>query len=227
MASLGFHQGCMIQKEANYGYLNQQPVRVSGSTHLTVKLPNNKLSSSFNMAALTCDSGARSNLSLFNRGFDIQTERIHNNDIESPRVSENLDEWIQSSVTDIVKNITHAPLLVQIYADGNVTTKKSREAKNWWNVINVNKHKTSSSLEGVVLVEELPADKCDGDRAYGVLIQRKIKSRNECKSSCYLLKTSSVNGEGLGHVCTHFCLMKVQSFHKNAFQQFSDSWLVQ
>ncbi|KAF5793805.1 hypothetical protein HanXRQr2_Chr08g0320561 [Helianthus annuus] len=41
------------------------------------------------------------------------------------RVSENLDEWMRKSVTEIVKNITQAPLLVQIYADGEVKTKKA------------------------------------------------------------------------------------------------------
>ncbi|KAJ0435329.1 hypothetical protein HanIR_Chr17g0892151 [Helianthus annuus] len=60
------------------------------------------------------------------------------------RVSENLDEWMRKSVTEIVKKITQAPLLVQIYADGEVKRKKAVPENGW-------KHR-SPSLEGVILL---------------------------------------------------------------------------
>lgn len=229
-------------------YIDDRSGRVSGFTtlhsltipNLAIKHSNHRVSTAVN-ATLTCDSGRRSGFPLFHDGLDLQTERIGGSDdnecndrtyIESPRVSEKLDEWMRYSVTEIVKNIKQAPLLVQIYADGGIETKKSLAAEDWPNVV---KH-GSSSLEGVILVEELqenayPVDSDvrfeeeDGNRAFGVLIQVKIKGRDQCKSTCYLLKTSSVNGGGMGHFCTHFCLMKVQSFHENAFSQFSNCWL--
>lgn len=239
----------MIRKHAG-GYLDGRSGRVSGFTHLqslsvpnlAVKLPNRGVSTAVN-ATLACDAGRRSALSLFDGGLDLHTERSGNTDdnkyndrtyIESPRASEKLDEWMTNSVTEIVKNIKQAPLLVQIYADGEVKTNKSLAAKDWSKLIKYR----SSSLEGVILVEELerktdPVDSDakfeeeDGSRAFGVLIQGKIRGRGECKSTCYLLKTSSVNGGGRGHICTHFCLMKVQNFHKSAFSQFNDCWLLQ
>ncbi|KAI3705692.1 hypothetical protein L1987_75933 [Smallanthus sonchifolius] len=251
MACLGIRHGggigdSVIRKHSG-GYPDQQSGRVTGSLtipNLTVKIPNQRVSTAVN-AAVTYDSGRDSGLALFDYGLDLATKGIGNSDyndrtsIESPRVSENLDEWIQNSVTEIVKNIKQAPLLVQIYADGEVKTNKALPETDWKNVAK----QRSLALEGVILVEELrrntdPADSGevsgdrfeeddDGGRAFGVLIQGRIKGRNQCKSTCYLLKTSSVHGGGLGHVCTHFCLMKVQSFHKDVFSQFKDCWMVQ
>lgn len=228
------------------GYHDERSDRVSGFRqlrslsipNLSGKLRNLRVSTAVN-ATVACDSA----LTLYDGGLDLRTERTgrvldheysDRTSIESPRVSEKLDEWIQNSVTEIVKNIKQAPLLVQIYADGEVKTNKAPAAKDWQNVA---KH-VSSSLEGFIFVEELrekthavfSGDKLeeeDGTRAFGVLIQGKVKGRDHCKSTCYLLKTSSANGGGLGHICTHFCLMKVQSFHKNAFSQFNDCWLLQ
>lgn len=241
----------MIRKHAG-GYPDERSGRVSGFTHLqslsvpnlAVKLPNRGVSTAVN-ATLACDAGRRSALSLFDGGLDLQTERIGKTDdnkyndrtsIESPRALEKLDEWMTNSVTEIVKNIKKAPLLVQIYADGEVKTNKALAEKDWPKLF---KHRSSSSLEGVILVEELEKkntdpvdsdakfDEEDGTRAFGVLVQGKIRGRDQCKSTCYLLKTSSVNGGGMGPICSHFCLMKVQNFHRSAFSQFSDCWLVQ
>lgn len=249
MACLGVRHGgvenCMIGKRG-VGYIDERASRLSGFTHLSipnlaVKLPNQRVSTAVN-ATLACDSGYPSALSLVDNGLDLETKRIGSSDdkdynnrtcIESPRVSEKLDEWMRISVTEIVKNIKQAPLLVQIYADGEVETKKALAAKDWPNVVK----RGSSSLEGVILVEELqettdPVDSDvkfeeeDGTRAFGVLIQGKIKGIDQCKSTCYLLKTSSVNGGGMGPFCTHFCLTKVQSFHENAFSQFNSCWLL-
>lgn len=256
MASLGIRHGglgdCTIRKHTTGGYPDERSGRVSGFTNLqslsvpnrAVKVTNRGVLTAVN-ATMTCDADRRTALTLFNGGLDLHTERIDDDDddkyndrtcIESPRALEKLDEWMTNSVTEIVKNIKQAPLLVQIYADGEVKTNKALAAKDWPKLI---KHK-SSSLEGVILVEELEKkkkntdlvdfdanfDEEDGTRAFGVLVQGRMNGRDQCKSTCYLLKTSSVNG-GLGHICSHFCLMKVQNFHKSAFSQFSDCWLLQ
>lgn len=138
------------------------------------------------------------------------------------------DEWIRNSVTEIVKNIKQAPLLVQINADdGVVKTETKVVAEDWPELIK------SKTMDGIILVEELGENVSnefeDGTKAFGVLIQGKFKGRDRCKSACYLLKTSSVNGGGgIGGVfCTHFCLMKVRSFSKSASSQFNDCWLLQ
>lgn len=164
-----------------------------------------------------------------NNGDDYNKEYNDRTSIESPRVSETLYELIQNFVTDIVKNITHAPLLVQIYADGEVRTEKSPAMNDWRNV--------DKQRSAVIVVKEIrpdsdpvdehSGDEFDGARAFGVLIQGRIKGRDECKSRCYLLKTNSVNVGVLGHICTHFCLMKVQSFHQSVFEQFNECWLLQ
>ncbi|KAF5790453.1 hypothetical protein HanRHA438_Chr09g0395081 [Helianthus annuus] len=217
MACLGMHHGvtrdCVIRKH------HEQSPRVSEFTHLShLTIPNlagkHRLSTAVNAFAFNCSLQTNKSIDKFND---------RTSSIESPRVSENLDEWMRKSVTEIVKNITQAPLLVQIYADGQVKTKKAVPENDW-------KHR-SPSLEGVILVEEITtgeeAPDDDGGRAFGVLIQGKVKG-DECRSTCYLLKTSSVNGGGgLGFGCTHFCLMKVKSFHQNVFSQFRDCWLVQ
>nr|GEU53685.1 hypothetical protein [Tanacetum cinerariifolium] len=217
--------------------IHKQPSSVSESMHLMVKLPNHKLSTKADAMMTTTHDSKRSGLSLYTSDLGLEREpsNITENDytiVESHRVSktETLDELIHSSVTEIVKNIKHAPLLVQIYTNGEVNTSKvSKDANNW------KKHRSSLSslLDGVILVEELGSNAdehdIDGARAYGVLIQGKVKGRDECMSTCYLLKTSSSGehlGSGLGF-CTHFCLMKVQSFHKNVFKQFNDCWLLQ
>ncbi|KAI3748917.1 hypothetical protein L6452_12341 [Arctium lappa] len=170
----------------------------------------------------------------------VLADRIVNDDnefydstIESPNyVPDKLEEWVRGSVTEIVKNIRQAPLLLQIYANGEVKTEKAMKAKSWPNVIS----ERSSSPDGIILVEELGENRDDessrefkengGTRAFGVLIQGKIKGRDHCKSACYLLKTSSVNGGGLGFACSHYCLMKVKSFRETASSQLNGCWLV-
>ncbi|XP_076903713.1 uncharacterized protein LOC143558840 [Bidens hawaiensis] len=219
MTSLGLRHGT-ITDSVICRYLNNRSHRVSGFTPLAGKLPNRKIFTAVN----ACDSGHRSDLSLIDNNNNYNNnnynKRNDRTSIEIPRVSDTFDEWMHKSVTDIVKNLTQTPLLVQIYADGEVNTNKASPENGWT---------STPSLEGVILVEELTGDTdpeysgeySDGVRVYGVLIQDK------CRSTCYLLKTCSVNGGGLGFMCTHFCLMKVQSFHESVFSQFSDGWLVQ
>ncbi|KAL8232146.1 hypothetical protein R6Q57_001924 [Mikania cordata] len=200
--------GGLIQNHGD-AYFKEQPCRLS------VRLHNHRLTV----------TGRRYALSLFNNCSDLQTKKVGDRDHTSIN---KLDELMRNSLTEIVKNVKQAPLLIQIYADGDVKTKKALPEKDWKNVANVR----SSALEGIILVEELRRnsgeefEEDDGVRAFGVLIQGKIRGRDECKSTCYLLKTSSGDAGGLGHVCTHFCLMKVQSFHKDVFSQFNDCWLL-
>ncbi|KAK1415420.1 hypothetical protein QVD17_31201 [Tagetes erecta] len=153
---------------------------------------------------------------------------------DSVGVSEKIDEWMKTSVTEIVKNIKQAPLLVQIYNNGVVKTNTAVEAEDWPDVVN----ERTVSPDGIILVEELREnvdeyDECDGDddgsncKLFGVVIQGKVKGRDRSRSrsACYLLKTCSVNG-GFGGFCTHFCLMKVSSFSKSACSQLNECWLL-
>ncbi|XP_071687181.1 uncharacterized protein [Rutidosis leptorrhynchoides] len=104
-------------------------------------------------------------------------------------------------------------------------------AEDWLDVVK----RTPSSPDGIILVEELRLktyvdDSSDGDdetKAFGVLIQGRLRGRDRIKSSaCYLLKTCRVNG-GMRLFCTHFCMMKVHSFSKSVNSQFNDCWLLQ
>lgn len=201
---------------SNSAVKKPRPLKVSASS---MALTPNSVSSSFDNNLIPFDK-------ILNQEF--------NNDIES-RVSEKLDEWMRDSVGDIVKNLKQAPLLVQVYANNNGSTKVKTEravAENWPNVV-----REKPSPDGIILVEELGKNDLDlgmgmgeeageGTKAWGVLIQGKGGER-ECGSACYLLKTSRVGG-GLGLFCTHFCLVKVKSFRDtSALQQLSDSWLLQ
>ncbi|CAI9295844.1 unnamed protein product [Lactuca saligna] len=254
MACVGIRYGgagdCLLRQPAG-GFLDDRSVRVSRFNNLhSLSIPNLPVKSTFSRISTAATGNvtavgvsdhlvSRSPSSLVETSFDLlPAEAIVNGEeydrsCDSPGVSEKFDEWMRNSVTEIVKNIRQAPLLVQIYADGVVKTEKAVEAEDWPNVVK----ERPSSPDGIILVEELqdkidPADSGDGleeengTRAFGVLIQGRFKGRDRCKSACYLLKTSSVNG-GMGPFCTHFCLMKVHSFSKSASSQFNDCWLLQ
>ncbi|KAI3517503.1 hypothetical protein L1887_16718 [Cichorium endivia] len=253
MACLGIRYGragdCLLRQPAA-GFLDDRLGRVSrfnnlhslSIPNLAVKLPFSRISTAatgtVTAVGVSDRSVSSSALSVFETRFDLSpAEAIVNGEeydrtCDSPGVSEKFDEWMRNSVTEIVKNIKQAPLLVQIYADGVVKTEKAVEAEDWPNVVK----ERPSSPDGIILVEELgdkidPADSGDGleedgTKAFGVLIQGRFKGRDRFKSACYLLKTCSVNG-GLGPFCTHFCLMKVHSFSKSASSQFNDCWLLQ
>ncbi|CAI9273853.1 unnamed protein product [Lactuca saligna] len=114
-------------------------------------------------------------LMLANRFVNDDNE-FDNRATEISSVPDKFEEWIEGSVTEIVKNITQAPLLLQIYANGEVKTKKAVKAESWLDVIT-----ESSSPDGIILVEELSENRDhiserefnekDGTRAFGVLIQ--------------------------------------------------------
>ncbi|XP_076908982.1 uncharacterized protein LOC143566083 [Bidens hawaiensis] len=175
-------------------------------------------------AAATAAASVVSDLSISRSDSSAFESFVDDEEYESLSVSDKIDEWMRNSVTEIVKNIRQAPLLVQVYANGVVKTEKAVSAADWPN-------ERLTSADGVILVEELQ-DKVDldddygeGTKAFGVVIQGRFKGRDRCKSACYLLKTCSVNG-GMGRFCTHFCLMKVRSFSKSAASQLNECWLL-
>ncbi|XP_059627893.1 uncharacterized protein LOC132270718 [Cornus florida] len=142
--------------------------------------------------------------------------------------AEKLDDWMSDSVLEIVKNLREAPLFVQVYDDENGTTRLETEkaiADDWPVLTRKWTAGESPSPDGVILVEELEDEDEDDDgmRAWGVVIQGKGV---ECGPVCYLLKTSRV-GSGLGMGCTHFCLVRVQSFRESALSQLKNCWLLQ
>ena len=151
---------------------------------------------------------------------------------------ERMDEWMRESVSEIVKNLREAPLLVEVYSDrngGGTRLKTEKAAAEDWPLIEANwKIGESRSPEGIMLVEELNNEVEDYDdddndtdqkkntKLWGVLIQGKGAYYGPC---CYLLKTSRVSSN-CGFFCTHFCLMKVKNFRETAESQFKNSWLV-
>ncbi|KAL6533008.1 hypothetical protein OROMI_027120 [Orobanche minor] len=225
MASIGIHSG------GNLSYASFPPVNrfnqfsssiplSSISSNKTKKLPKPLVSS----------STTSSNPTL------VSTPDSH---IEDGFFLEKIDSWMQESVSEIVRNLKKAPLLVQIYS-GNENGKVRIETEkaildNWpakkdeWR-----RNGESKTPEGLIFVEELGLD-CDQEnpdrdsgegvtRAWGIIIQGKGV---ECGPACYLLKTNRVcAGMGLGF-CTHFCLMRVNNLRDSAFEQFRDYWLLQ
>ncbi|CAL1392710.1 unnamed protein product [Linum trigynum] len=158
-------------------------------------------------------------------------------------VAEKLDEWMRDSVTDIVKNLTEAPLLVQVYSDEKgkkLETEKAVEEGDWKRLIQKWKKRDSPLPEGVIFVEQLhdgvrtaeaaeEAEKKElaeeeATKAWGIVVQGKGA---ECGPVCYLLKTSRVGSSGVGLCCTHFCLMRVKGFRESAKSQLKNCWLLQ
>ncbi|XP_065872227.1 uncharacterized protein [Euphorbia lathyris] len=152
-------------------------------------------------------------------------------------VHEKVDEWMRESVTEIVKNLRGAPLLVQVY-EGGETTTLAVEEETWPAVMENWGKKEVPVPEGVIFVDQLEEDAaaaCGGGggveedeitRAWGIVVQGKGEG---CGPVCYLLKTSRVcseSGRG-GSCCTHFCLMKVKSFRESAMSQLKNCWLLQ
>ncbi|CAB4301525.1 unnamed protein product [Prunus armeniaca] len=160
---------------------------------------------------------------------------------------EKLDAWMRDSVVEIVKNLREAPLLVNVYGKGStdekpwIETEKGVEEENW----EVLRRKWEGGVapfpDGVIFVEELMDDdegegegerNGDGEgitRAWGLVVQGKGA---ECGPACYLLKTSKVKagsgcGLGMGLGCTHFCLVRVNSFRETAQSQLKNCWLLQ
>ncbi|CAI0459201.1 unnamed protein product [Linum tenue] len=142
-------------------------------------------------------------------------------------VAEKLDEWMRDSVTEIVKNLTEAPLLVQVYSDEKgrkLETEKAVEEGDWKRLIEKWKKRDSPLPEGVIFVEQLHDGGEEATKAWGIVVQGKGA---ECGPVCYLLKTSRVGSSGLGLCCTHFCLMRVKGFRESAKSQLKNCWLLQ
>ncbi|CAI0459203.1 unnamed protein product [Linum tenue] len=139
---------------------------------------------------------------------------------------------MRDSVTEIVKNLTEAPLLVQVYSDEKgrkLETEKAVEEGDWKRLIEKWKKRDSPLPEGVIFVEQLHDEENDvaeeeATKAWGIVVQGKGA---ECGPVCYLLKTSRVGSSGLGLCCTHFCLMRVKGFRESAKSQLKNCWLLQ
>ncbi|KAM1069762.1 hypothetical protein EV1_001547 [Malus domestica] len=157
---------------------------------------------------------------------------------------EKLDEWMRESVVEIVKNLREAPLLVNVYGrstDGRprLETEKRVEEENWDGLRRKWEAGVAPFPDGVIFVEELDDDNGDGSgndergdaitRAWGLVVQGRGE---ESAPACYLLKTSKVDsgpgfGLGMGLGCTHFCLVRVNSFREKAQSQLKNCWLLQ
>ncbi|XP_031093424.1 uncharacterized protein LOC115998094 isoform X1 [Ipomoea triloba] len=164
--------------------------------------------------------------------------------------AEKLDRWMRGSVAEIVKNLTRAPLLVQVYSDGggeedNAEVRAERAVVEEWPAVKGEwESGERRSPDGLIFVEELRDDGVNDEeqeesfngvnseegnetvtRAWGIVVQGRGA---ECGPVCYLLKTSKVGaGIGMGAFCTHFCLVRVKSFRESAFCQFKNCWLLQ
>lgn len=150
---------------------------------------------------------------------------------------EKLDDWMEGSVVEIVRNLREAPLFVHVYdenrggggggLDGESirlrTEKRVREED--WDCVKMKWEKGEvRKPEGVIYVEELEDGENEQEnvnKTWGLVVQGKGAKRGP---ACYLLETCRV-GSGLGSFSTHFCLMKVKSFRESAWSQLMKSWL--
>ncbi|CAJ1974549.1 unnamed protein product [Sphenostylis stenocarpa] len=149
---------------------------------------------------------------------------------------ERLDRWMKESVVEIVKNLTEAPLLVQVYPKigAAATTTEKRVLVEDWPAVKERWEKGEAPMpEGVIFVEELEGDEAEKGgrerttRAWGVVVQGKGVG---CGPVCYLLKTCRVGsgpGNGMGICSTHFCLVKVNDLRETVQSQLKNCWLLQ
>lgn len=138
--------------------------------------------------------------------------------------ADKMDEWINNSILEIVKNIEEAPLLVQIYSQGLSILKlqKQQASSKIWPLIKNTWNKNASIPKGIILVEELNnEDKEDMNKTWGLLIQCHGADR---AASCYILNTCRTKSE-LGY-CTHFCLAKAKCSGESSDQQLEKAWLI-
>ncbi|XP_061368066.1 uncharacterized protein LOC133311067 [Gastrolobium bilobum] len=160
---------------------------------------------------------------------------------DAVEAQERLDNWMRASVSEIVKNLKDAPLLVQVYPKSEtatLATEKKVVVEDWPAVKERWESGETPLPEGVIFVEELGGDETENDgeqrgreerttRAWGIVVQGKGVG---CDPVCYLLKTSRVGsgqGHGMGICSTHFCLVKVKNFRETVQSQLKNCWLLQ
>ncbi|XP_055809220.1 uncharacterized protein LOC129877713 [Solanum dulcamara] len=157
-------------------------------------------------------------------------------------LSRNLDDWMNVSIVEIVKNLNEAPLLVHVYANEDTERIKTERAlpENWPIMKNEWESGKTTTPDGLIFVEELregDEEENNGNRillqedsdevltkSWGVIVQG--KGIKQFVPACYLLKTSRVKaGRGMDLFCTHFCLVRVKNFSESALKQFKSCWL--
>ncbi|GAB4827180.1 hypothetical protein Ancab_034070 [Ancistrocladus abbreviatus] len=159
-----------------------------------------------------------------------------NDDDQKKSNAEQLDQWIQHSVSEIVKKIGEAPFLVHVYSESRGGSASAstvirlvieKATSNTWPFIRRRWKDGNLTPSGVILVEELPSKvdvldqkevmNFDPNSGYtnSKLGQSSTKvwgllaqGRGLSLPACYILKTCQVQG-CLGF-CTHFCLSKVK-----------------
>ncbi|KAL0317007.1 UNVERIFIED_CONTAM: hypothetical protein Sangu_2115000 [Sesamum angustifolium] len=229
MALVGPHSGgqsvCpsfLARNKSNHVFSPNPILSISKNTK---KIPRSYVSAS------AVSSGSAAVVGSPPPGEVVKTADSHGKDAN---ISGKIDSWMQESVVDIVSNLKQSPLLVKIQSenDGRVKIQTEKAIARDWPVLKSEwRRGESRSPDGLIFVEELEKnpdqDQDFGEgvtRAWGIVVQEKGV---ECGPTCYLLKTNRVcGGMGLGF-CTHFCLMKVNSFRDSALKQFNDSWLLQ
>ncbi|KAG5607425.1 hypothetical protein H5410_028917 [Solanum commersonii] len=181
-------------------------------------------------------------------------ERVAKNDDrkkEKVILSRSLDDWMNASLVDIVKNLKQAPLLVYIYAneDEDDDDREPRRSsplwikteralfENWPMMKNEWESGKTRTPDGLIFVEELrDGENNENDnilqedadevltKSWGVMVQG--KGIDQTGPACYLLKTSRVRASrGMDLFCTHFCLVRVKNFRESALKQFKNCWL--
>ncbi|XVE86057.1 hypothetical protein DITRI_Ditri18aG0006000 [Diplodiscus trichospermus] len=145
-------------------------------------------------------------------------------------VNDEIDEWMRDSVAEIVKRLPESPLLVHVYSENNITkTRMEKAEENNWVLVNKKWQEGEIPMpDGVIFVDEIEEEEEKNEevsRAWGIVVQG--KGEEGCGApACYLLKTSK-SGSEIGLRCSHFCLVKVQSFRETAFSQLKNCWLLQ
>ncbi|GAB4831457.1 hypothetical protein Ancab_005473 [Ancistrocladus abbreviatus] len=188
----------------------------------------------------------------WSRGFDMmETKSVDDYDDDQKQLSaEQLDQWIQDSVPEIVKNIGETPFLVHVYSESRDRSASAAKAtklaiekatSDSWPLIKRRWVDGNSTPSGVILVEELPhktdkmeQDKEDFDSNNGCTnakLRRSstklwgllVQGRGLSLPACYILKTCQV--QCCMGFCTHFCLSKIKCSGESLSSYQNRLWL--
>ncbi|TYG35748.1 hypothetical protein ES288_D13G007500v1 [Gossypium darwinii] len=163
----------------------------------------------------------------------LQPERSSSKNKRKGIPYEKMDGWMRDSVAEIVKKLPESPLLIHVYSE-DATMETTAVEENWVSMKQKWKKGERAMPDGVIFVDQIQAVE---EGTWGIVVQSKSEEEDDgCGSgpgsepvppACYLLKTTSEVGSGLGLRCTHFCLVKVSSFRESAFSQLKNCWLLQ
>ncbi|MBA0727101.1 hypothetical protein Golax_000123 [Gossypium laxum] len=134
----------------------------------------------------------------------LQPERSSSKNKRKGIPYEKMDGWMRDSVAEIVKKLPESPLLIHVYSE-DATMETTAVEENWVSMKQKWKKGERAMPDGVIFVDQIQGVE---EGTWGIVVQSKSEEEDDgCGSgpgsepvppACYLLKTTSEVGSGLG-----------------------------